>query len=38
MRDRKLEKIYKKIMGTSGKAPEVMPGAVEGAVGESTQV
>jgi succinate dehydrogenase/fumarate reductase flavoprotein subunit len=38
MRDRKLEKIYKKIMGNSGKAPEVMPGAVEGAVGESTQV
>ena len=38
MRDRKLEKIYKKIMGNTGKAPEVMPGAAEGAIGESTQV
>ena len=38
MRDRKLEKIYKKIMGNTGKAPEVMPGVAEGAVGESTQV
>ena len=38
MRDQKLEKIYKKIMGAGGKAPEIMPGAVEGAVGESTKV
>ena len=38
MRDRKLEKIYKKIMGAGGKAQEIMPGAVEGAVGESTKV
>ena len=38
MRDRKLEKIYKNIMGNTGKAPEVMPGAAEGAIGESTQV
>ena len=29
---------YKKIMGNTGKAPEVMPGAVESAVGESNQV
>ena len=38
VQDRTLEKKYKAIMGVSGKAPEVMPGGVEGALGESTQL
>ena len=36
MKDKKLEKKYKDIMSASGKAPEIMPGGTEGAIGETT--
>ena len=38
MQDKVLEKRYRAIMGTGGAAPEVIPGTVEGAIGEQTQV
>jgi len=38
MQDRKLENRYRAIMGASGSAPEIIPGAVEGAIGEATKV
>ena len=37
MQDKNLEKRYRAIMGASGSAPEVTPGAVEGAIGEATK-
>ncbi len=37
MQDKKLEKRYRAIMGASGKAPEIVPGGAEGAVGEATR-
>ena len=37
MQDKILEKRYRAIMGTSGAAPEVTPGAVDGAIGEATK-
>ena len=36
IKDKKLEKKYKDIMSASGKAPEIMPGGTEGAIGETT--
>ena len=36
MKDKKLEKKYKDIMSANGKAPEIMPGGAEGAIGETT--
>ena len=36
IKDKKLEKKYKDIMSSSGKAPEIMPGGTEGAIGETT--
>ncbi len=36
MKDKKLEKKYKDIMSANGKAPEIMPGGEEGAIGETT--
>ena len=36
MKDKKLEKKYKDIMSASGKAPEIMPGGTDGAIGETT--
>ena len=36
IKDKKLEKKYKDIMSASGKAPEIMPGGSEGAIGETT--
>ena len=36
IKDKKLEKKYKDIMSASGKAPEIMPGGAEGAIGETT--
>ena len=38
MKDKKLEKRYKDIMSASGKAPEIMPGGTDGAIGETTSV
>ena len=35
MLDERLEQKYKSIMGSSGVAPEIMPGGAEGAVGEA---
>ena len=36
IKDKKLEKKYKDIMLANGKAPEIMPGGEEGAIGETT--
>jgi len=36
IQDRKLEKRYKNIMSATGKAPEIMPGGTDGAIGEKT--
>ncbi|MDG2001680.1 MAG: FAD-binding protein [Alphaproteobacteria bacterium] len=36
MKDKKLEKKYKDIMSANGKAPEIMPGGTDGAIGETT--
>ncbi len=36
IKDKKLEKKYKDIMAASGKAPEIMPGGTDGAIGETT--
>ena len=38
IKDKKLEKKYKDIMKASGKAPEIMPGGTEGAIGETTSL
>jgi succinate dehydrogenase/fumarate reductase flavoprotein subunit len=38
VKDKKLEKRYKDIMSASGKAPEIMPGGTDGAIGETTSV
>jgi fumarate reductase (CoM/CoB) subunit A len=36
IKDKKLEKKYKDIMSENGKAPEIMPGGEDGAIGETT--
>jgi len=36
IKDKKLEKKYKDIMSANGKAPEIMPGGEDGAIGETT--
>jgi succinate dehydrogenase/fumarate reductase flavoprotein subunit len=37
IQDKRLEKRYRAIMGASGGAPEVVPGGVDGAIGEATK-
>lgn len=37
LQDKKLEARYRAIMGASGRAPEVIPGSTEGAIGEATK-
>ncbi len=37
MQDRQLEKRYRAIMGASGSAAEIVPGGVDGAIGEATK-
>ena len=37
IQDQKLEKRYKAIMSVNGKAPELMPGGDEAAIGDSNR-
>ena len=38
IQDTKLEFRYKSFMSANGKAPEIMPGGKEGAIGEETSI
>jgi hypothetical protein len=38
IKDKKLENRYKSMMSDSNKAPEIMPGGRDGAIGETTSV